>query len=186
MKYYRLVLKNQEEDCVIVNHYDLKGFDLRKLWRGEIIEKWNQEMCFYYDKDGLILDYMPNVLSWFIFSDKVIDVLNELNIKEVQIFPVVLYRKDDTNQFLKYNVVNVLSKISAMNWEKSDYLAWKDDPKTVKVIRKLVMNKSAIREGVEIFNLAESIPYIIVSNNLKNAMERKNLTGVDFWPIEIV
>ena len=186
MKYHRLVLKNQEKDCVIVNHYDLEGFDPRKLWCGERIEVWDKKIQLYYDKDGLILDYMPNVLSWLIFSDRLIDVLKDLNVKHIQIFPVDLYRKGNEEQSLHFNVVNVLSKIAAMNWEKSNYLTWKDDPKAVKVVRQLVMNKSAIKEGLDIFNLAESVPYIVVSEKLKNAIESKNITGTHFCPIEVV
>lgn len=185
IKYYRLIMKNQLEECIIVNNYDLKGFDHRKLWKGEKIEEWNNDIALYHDKEGLVLDYIPNVLSWLIFSNKTIEVLKELKINNIQVFPVSLQKKDSMAQRLHYNVVNVITSIAALNWEKSNYLTWEDDPRSIKVIRQLVMNKSAIKEGVDIFTLEEAASYVVVSDNVKVSFEKSGITGVDFWPLEI-
>lgn len=185
MNYYRLVLKNQDEECTVVNDYDLKGFDHRKLWRSEKIDDWRSDIRLNYDKNGLVLDYMPNVLSWLIFSGKIVEIIKELNIPNVQMFPVTLYKKDNEDQTLNYNVINLMTKVAAMDWGKSDYLAWEDDPKFVKVIRRLVIKQSAVKDGLEMFNLAEATPYVVVSENVKYAFESKGITGADFWSIEV-
>jgi hypothetical protein len=186
MKYYRLVMKGQEEDCIIINDYKLNGFDLRKIWRSEKISDWDSKIMLFFDKKGLVLDYMPNVLSWLILSYKAINVLKELDINNIQVFPVTLYIRNNPCNTFQYNIVNVVTIIQAMNKDKSEYIAWDDDPNQVKIIKRLVMNKSEIPEDVEIFNLSEAAPYIIISDKLKYALDRNNITGTDFIPIDLV
>ncbi len=186
MNYYRLINKESEEDLVLVNDYDLKGLDLRRLWRGEVISDWNDSIKLYYEKDGLVTDYVPNVMSWLICSNRLVNVFDELNIKNIQVFPVILYNKSNANEKLNYNVVNIVTSVSALNWELSDCVTWDDDPKDIKFIRKLVMKSSSLKENLDIFLLAEGVTFVIVSEKLKVAMEGNGITGVDFFPIECV
>ncbi len=186
MKYYRLIHKESEEDLVLINDYNLEGLDLRNLWRGEIISEWNDSIKLYYEKGGLKLDYVPNVLSWLICSDKLVSVFDKLDVKNIQVFPVILSNKKNTSEQLGYNVVNIISSVSALNWERSEYVTWDDDPNAIKFIRKLVMNSSCLNENLDIFLLAEGVAYIIVSEKLKVALEENNITGIDFVPIECV
>lgn len=186
MRYFRLIYKESEENLILVNDYDTKGLDLRRLWRGEVISNWNNNIKLYYENDGLALDYVPNVLSWLICSDNLTNVFYKQNVNNIQVFPVMLYNKNNVKDTLKYNVVNILTSISAMNWELSDYVTWEDDPKDIKFIKKLVINSSSLQESLDIFLLAEGVAYVIVSEKLKTAIESKNITGVDFEFIESV
>lgn len=187
MNYYRLVYSDDDgiENFIMVNDYDLKGFDYRKLWRGQIIDSWQDNIELYYEKEGELLDYTPNVLSWLILSDEVISVFEELNIVQFQVFPVRLSNKMDVNKSNFSNVINITCDRSVLNWEKSDLVTWDDDPKYIKAIRNLVMDNSKLDGLPDIFRLSESKNYIIVSEQLKKKIEEKGLTGFQFLPIEI-
>ena len=186
MEYYELFWADSKNDVILINDYDLKGFDLTRLWKGERIEDWNEDIMLYYEKDGLVWDYVPNVLTWLIFSDRLVDLLYELGITDIQVFPVTLHKKGSTKKLPGYNVVNILTSVSAFNWERSDYVPWEDDPKSIKVIRKLVMNRSSLEGSPDMFRLAEDKHYIITSDRLKKAVEERGITGIKFRPAELV
>jgi hypothetical protein len=105
-------------------------------------------------------------------------------IGDSQVFQVLVASKANNELKLVGNVINVLASISAMDWEKSDYTAWDDDPKEIKVIRNLVMDRNAMTHGLDIFRLDESKNFIIVSERLKKEVEQHNLSGFGFWEIE--
>ncbi|WP_411680972.1 Imm43 family immunity protein [Clostridium thailandense] len=187
MNYFRLVYSEDDGvgNFIIINDYDLKGFDYRKLWKGQKIEEWNDNIELFYEEEGVLLDYTPNVLSWMIFSDKVIDIFNELGIYQFQSFRVKLVNKEKKDYTYNSNVVNITCDYSVLNWEKSDLITWKDDPKYIKVIRNLVMDISKLDKVVDIFRLSESKNYIIVSERFKNKIEEKELKGFEFWKIDV-
>lgn len=184
MDYYRLVYSEDDgiENFIMITDYDLKGFDYRKLWRGEIIDSWQDNIVLYYEQEGDLLDYTPNILSWLILSDEVINVFYELNIVQFQVFPVRLSDKKNQSKFS--NVVNITCDRSVLNWEKSDIITWDDDPKYIKAIRNLVMDNSKVTGLPDIFRLSESKNYIIVSEQFKKKIEEKGLTGFQFLPIK--
>ena len=131
-----------------------------------------------------MLDYVPNNLSWLIFSDKAISIIETLE-TELEYFHVSILSESGNVQ-TQANVVNILTSISAMNWEKSDYVPWDDDPKDIKVIRKLVMNHSTIVNKADMFRLGESKNFIIVSEKFKQEVEKSELLGFGFWEIDVV
>lgn len=191
MNYYLLEYSDDEKDNlfkdqfpILVNSYELHGFDLRILWRGKYIKKWPNNIELYYEKGNVVLDYIPNVLSWLIFSDKVIDMLNRLNIASIQCFPVNICSKNNKEKHYSANVINVLESISALNWEKSDYISWEDDPKYIKLLRNIVLKFDCDYRDLDMFRLEESKNYIIVSERIKEGIEMKNLTGFGLTPLE--
>jgi hypothetical protein len=172
------------DNFIMINDYDLKGFDYRKLWRGQIIDSWRDNIELFYEKEGDLLDYTPNVLSWLILSDEVLSVLNELEIRRFQAFPVKLSNKLKKDKNKYSNVINITCDKSVLNWEKSDLVTWDDDPKYIKAIRNLVMDSSKLEELPDIFRLSESKNYIIVSEKFKKKIEEKKLTGFQFLEIK--
>ena len=185
--YYRLVYSEDDgiENFIMINDYDLKGFDYRKLWRGQIIDNWQDNIELFYEKEGELLDYTPNVLSWLILSDEVISVFNELDIRQFQAFSVKLSNKFKKDKSKFSNVINITCDKSVLNWEKSDLVIWDDDPKYIKAIRNLVMDSSKLDGLPDIFRLSESKNYIIVSEQFKKKIEEKGLTGFQFLEIKI-
>ncbi|MGE5328495.1 MAG: imm11 family protein [Deltaproteobacteria bacterium] len=186
MKYYRLIYKETNKELILVNNYDIKGLDLRKLWRGESIDKWDESIRLTYSKKGIAVDYLPNVLSWLIFSDKAVKVFKDMSIKNIQMFPVNITKGLKNEEVLKYNVVNILTSIPALNREKSDYAIWEDSLEEIKFIRKAVLNKVMINEDIDIFLLKEGVVYVIVSERLKKQLEINDITGVDFEELETI
>ncbi|PLR75858.1 hypothetical protein CU633_18425 [Bacillus sp. V3-13] len=191
MRYYRLVYSNDKDDMlpegkspIVINNYELLGFDLRALWRGQKINNWNNGIRLFYEKGEVLLDLIPNNLSWLILSVNGLNVVRRF-IADAQVFQVSITSEANKDLIIEANVVNVLTSISAMNWEKTDYTAWDDDPKEIKVIRNLVMNRSALIQEPDIFRLNESKNFIIVSERLKSEIEKSNLSGFGFWEIEI-
>ena len=191
LQYYRLVYSEAREDelpqgiaPILINSYHLDGFDLRSLWNGVSINNWNENITLYYSDGVVMLDYVPNNLSWLIFSDNAVRII-EKTATEAEVFTVSISSETSKDK-IQANVVNILTSISAMNWEKSDYVSWDDDPKDIKVIRKLVINNLAIVNKPDVFRLEESKNFIIVSEKFKQEVERNNLKGFGFWKIEIV
>ncbi len=137
-----------------------------------------------YEKGNVLLDYVPNVLSWLICSNKVIDLLNKINIIEIQCFPVEIFKKGIKEEPCLVTVVNVLESVAAMDLEKSDYVSWEDDPKYIKFIRKIVLNSDASYKNLDMFRLEESKNYIIVSERIKEEVEKEGLRGFGFTLLE--
>lgn len=174
----------QGTNPIVINSYQLNGFDLRSLWKGISIHNWNENISLYYNDGEVMLDYVPNNLSWLIFSDEAVRIIEKVA-TEAEVFKVSI--SSETSKDKKQaNVVNILTSISAMNWEKSDYASWDDEPKDIKVIRNLVINSSAIVNKPDVFRLEESKNFIIVSEKFKQEVERNNLKGFGFWEIDIV
>lgn len=193
VNYYLLEYSDDEKDNltkgqlpIVVNSYELHGFDLRTLWRGDYIEKWPDNIQLYYEKGNVILDYIPNVLSWLIFSDKVIATLNRLNIAGIQCFPINICNIKKKEKYFTANVINALESVSALDWENSDYISWEDDPKYIKFLRKIVLRDDCDYRSLDMFRLKESKNYIIVSERLKKCLEMERLTGFGLTPLEIL
>ncbi|OOM15989.1 imm11 family protein [Clostridium saccharobutylicum] len=187
MNYFRLVYSENDgiENFIMINDYDLKEFDYRKLWKGQVIEEWPENIELLYENDGKLLDYTPNVLSWLIFSEDVLSIFKELSINEFQSFPVRLINKFTNEKVKLCNVINIICDYSVLNWEKSDLITWDDDPKYIKAIRNLVIDSSKLDGLPDIFRLSESKNYIIVSERFKKKIEENRLTGFQFLEIEI-
>lgn len=191
LQYYRLVYSEDKEDKlphganpILINSYHLDGFDLRSLWKGIRINTWNENISLYHTGGEVMLDYVPNNLSWLIFSDEAVKIIRKVK-TEAEVFSVSI--SSEKSQNTKHaNVVNILTSVSAMNWEKSDYVSWDDDPKDIKVIRNLVINRSAIFYSLDVFRLEESKNFIVVSEKFKQEVERNNLKGFGFWKIDVV
>lgn len=187
MNYF--ILEYSEDDgidsFIMINDYELNGFDYRRFWRGHNVDNWQDNIELFYENEGYLLDYTPNVLSWMIFSDSVIGVFKELGITRYQAFPMKLINKYKQDKFHFSNVVNITSEVSVLNWEKSDLITWEDDPRYIKVIRNLVMDASKLDNTIDIFRLSESKNYIIVSERFKNKIEEKGLKGFGFCKIEL-
>lgn len=192
MNYYLLKYSDDEKDnlakCqspIVVNLYELHGFDLRALWKGNDIEKWPDNIELYYEKGNVVLDYIPNVLSWLIFSDKVIAILNQLNVAGFQSFSINICDIKNKAKHFTVNVVNILESVSALDWEKSDYISWEDDPKYIKFLKKIVLKADSDYRNLDMFRLDESKNYIIVSERIKKCLEMEKLTGFELTPLEI-
>ncbi len=187
MRYYLLEYSEDSRDKlpkgkspILVNDYNLNGFDLRLFWRGIYVEKWPDDLEFYYEKGNTILDFVPNVLSWLMFTDKAVEVFKKLEIMNMQYFPIIIKKVGKKEHSYSLNVINVLDSVEALDWEKSDYVSWEDDPKYIKFIRKVVLNKNASKSNLDIFRLQESKNYIIISERIRKAIENEGLTGFGF------
>lgn len=191
MNYYLLGYSEDEKDNlpkgkspILLNSCEMNGFDLRTLWRGKYIEQLPENIQLSYEKGNVLLDYIPNVLSWLIFSNKAIDLLNKINVSGIQYFSVEIFKRGHKEKPYPVNVVNVLESVVAMDWEKSDYVSWEDDPKYIKFIRKIVLNSGASYRNLDMFRLEESKNYIIVSERVKEEVEKEGLSGFGFTLLE--
>lgn len=174
--------KNQSP--ILVNSYELNGFDLRILWRGSYIEKWPDSIELYYEKGNVILDYIPNVLSWLIFSNQVIVMLAQLNVAGIQYFSIDICNKKHKAKKFTANIVNTLEAVSALDLEKSDYISWEDNPKYIRFLRKIVLKADCDYRNLDMFRLEESKNYIIVTERIKKCFELEGFTGFRLVPLE--
>ena len=185
LNYYRLTQMYQyEEDTIVVNDYDLTGFDLRRFWKGQRIDSWDQSSIrLISSNQEIALDCLPNILSWLILSNKAVSTFEKTGINNIQVFPVnIAFGKQGYE--LNYNIVNILTRISALDRNRSDFVCWDDGSEDIKFIRKVVLDKTKLPDDIHIFFLKEGTGYIVVSDVLKNALLEQDMTGFEFTSLE--
>ena len=193
MKYYELWWTDTEDDILRISDYDCKDFDLRLLKQGKPVNNWDGTVELFYDVDSPALDYVPNPLTWLIFSDRLVEIMREMGIQNMQVFPISILREGSPGEAITgYNIVNIAEAIAAADREHSVYVTWGEstfnvgvDPNRIKYFRRLVLNSNALTHKPDIFLLEEVASYFIVSQRFKKTIERENVTGMRFVPIEV-
>lgn len=193
MKYYELWWTDTEDDILRISDYDCKEFDLRLFWRGEPVNNWDGSVELFYEVASPALDYVPNPLTWLIFSDRLVDIMRKMGIQAMQVFPVSLLKKGSPGETISgYNIVNITEAIAAADLQHSKYVTWGEvsynygvDPNRIHFFRRLVLSSTMLIHKPDIFLLKEVSSHFMVSQRFKKTMERENVTGMRFVPIEV-
>jgi hypothetical protein len=119
-----------------------------------------------------------------IATTQVADLIDSMAPGAVERFPVEIDGIKD-----KYEVLNVVRVIEAVDRGRSDYIEWKPEDgrpdKTGKFrqIHHLVI-RNDVRQDAGIFRLAGWAIALIISAQMKNALEKMNARGVKYRPLE--
>ena len=186
MTYYMLLASEDiNEDrivCLSNDDEDINGYE---LCIGKEYKRWDGKFQFYYDQDqgSKETDYLVNDMSWFLVSEKLKAILDEMN-TSIQYLPVQIKEKNSLKELKGYYVANILTVVNALCLRECTR-----GPGFGRLFRNII--KYAIYEkkvkGADIFKLGkgEQIP-IFVSEKFKNCFEEHKLTGIDFLEIKVV
>jgi len=117
-----------------------------------------------------------------LINNKVKAVFDALNIKNIQYFNTQLLEKNNqlTNQ--EYYIANVVGKHACVNKEASKLDLFDDGD--IEFINKLVLTMNSGNDYEHIFRLAEFPSILIISNMLKTALLKNNITGFKVYKPE--
>jgi hypothetical protein len=127
--------------------------------------------------------YFPFGLRWVpLLTEKALQVLEDLTTQQIQLFPCRLM--GDEIDLYAVSVINHID--NCIRWDQAAEIEhWRNSTK-LKRIHPLVLSAESVRSP-HIFMLTEWLTSgVYVSDEFKDAVERNQLTGLTFQPIEVV
>jgi hypothetical protein len=120
-----------------------------------------------------------------VFSQKICDILQPMNINGLQLLPAIIRGKDN-NFFKDYWVAYIYNRIACLDMEHSQY-SIDDDGKVDMITRFLIDNKKLSKTPLKkrlIFLLEEDMPKRIYHKSIVDAIMSVNPVGIQFYPIQ--
>ena len=117
-----------------------------------------------------------------LINAKVKNIFDALNIDNVQYFKSRLIDENTNAINDDYCLINIIGKISCVDKAQSELELFPDGD--IRFIDKLVLNLNDNTDYGHIFRLAEYSPLLIINNELKTALETKNVTGFKIYKPE--
>lgn len=188
MKYYKMmtdVTNDRDIICYLSVDYEIEQYELQI---GKPFDNSNRNIIFYYksDEGDFFTDYLSNDMGWFLVSEKLKNILNNLDI-DIQYFEVDIFEKKESVSKCKYYIANILTVVDALCLEESTYFETElDENEIIYSISRYAVYGEKLK-NIDIFKLSngQEIP-IFVSEKFKKIIEDNKLTGLDFMEIEVV
>ncbi|MGG3844724.1 imm11 family protein [Aeribacillus composti] len=186
MRFYKLLMYDSDDRDVVAYCIDTKGFEQYELSEGKYIHNWNSEITFYFDpKEGeRLTDYLANNLGWFIVSERFKAILEKVD-DGIQYLPINVVIKGENKILKGFSVANILNVVDALNLENSDYSVFELDGESIYSIKKYALCKEAIQSKHIIKLKGDEIP-IFISEELRELIEKNNITGCDFLEVKVI
>ena len=178
--FFKLSYDYSREDGVFGYECDLRGLDDWSVGSGVLIDHWPADRVVFFLNDGIVLDYVDNIIGWPVVSKRMKEVIYSMT-KQVQFLPVKLIDSSTGGEQGEHYAMNILAVHSAMDRDRSQYVEDEENP-SHPVIIKLVL-KSDIDEAL--FLLEEQMTYVICSEDLKLALDKEDLKGIALEPISV-
>jgi len=110
---------------------------------------------------------------------KGLSCLTSLNEKDITFIETNIMDQRNDTEYTDYKIININQAIHCVNFDDSKLVLRKNG--NIKFIDRLVFNERALIEhGISICRVAEFLPLIIVSDEIKNKMVNLGITGVNF------
>ena len=186
MRYYKLIYDYENDDksifCDIANIGNMSEYIVQD---GKTIDNWENVIFEYNSQDGNIFtDYLSNVYSWLVVSDKFKRVTNDLISDHVQYLPLKIIERNTGVEIDTYSVLNILSIVDALDLEHSVYDIFELDNEKIISIQKYALQKNKILDQ-HIFRLENQEIGIFVSEALKEVIESEHLLGFSFLEVYV-
>ena len=117
-----------------------------------------------------------------LINNKVKAIFDSLGIKNIQYFNAQLLEKNNQSINQDYCIANVVGKYACVDKEASELDLFDDGD--IQFIDKLVLNLNSEDDYEHIFRLAEFPPILIISDILKTALIKNNITGFKIYKPE--
>jgi len=137
------------------------------------------EITMNEKSQGFMTDNLIVVGAPPIFSDRMISVLTDAGVNNIQTFPCKIINNITGEIFDNYKVINVIGKISCLDINNSE-VEFLDSEKTkILLYEYLTLDESKIGEQL-FFVLSEMPVQIIVHKKVVKMLQDAEITGVDF------
>lgn len=186
MKYYKLIYDYQNDghviNCTVENLNTTDRYDLEK---GLEISNWDMNIIMSFDPDEgqRFSDYIANNLGWFVVTSRFKEILEKVQDFELQFIPIKLKNRRDGNLQEIFFLVNICSLLSGLDLEHSKYSIFTTGDEKVISVKVYALKKNVIKMH-HIFRLKESNLAIFVSEELKNIIQKNEITGCDFLEVK--
>ena len=162
-------------------------------------EKYPRKVFFRANFDIITkMDYLLTDINTPILSNKMIKVIesiktfNAIYTETIMIPDTYLGEPFDKNgelnseinENIDYKILTLIGRENCFNHKYSDYIPSEIDPKKVGFIKKLVINYS--EQLPPIFRIQESPSKLLITENVKNALEENNINGCIFEKVETI
>lgn len=126
-------------------------------------------------------DLVSGIQVFPIVSRRLRGILEEFEPSDIEFHPVEL-RSGGKDVDKTYSIAHLLRPVDCMDRERSAYELDEEDPEIVMEIGSLVLDQDAL-SGRHIVRMNERPVDVLVSEELRAAMEQAGLTGMEFRPI---
>ena len=144
-------------------------------WKEDsIVQKWDSSFtCFVVDKKKEETN-MPFFGGMFLIVDEIaLSVLEEIAQGKFESLEFTCEEK-------KYYIIHITNVLDCVDMENSKYKPAKNDPSIILTYEKLYFVKEKVA-GAHLFRSYQyPSGFFLCSDELKNAIEKKNITGVEF------
>lgn len=161
------------------------------FFQGQEIINWPEGVSVTTSKkenDGIPDDVLQNKDMIPIFSQRLVDAIEEENIEGFQFLPISVldYRKKEKEEFF---IANCIRMFDAFDYEKSRYWRFPDDFINEKARGKINCSKFVLREEMilagDVFRLEGQCRVCFVSERFVKMFQRHKFTGYSFKQVEL-
>jgi hypothetical protein len=164
----------------LISSDDIKGLSFNI---GDYISRQLPVINFVVNRKRILTDYQFNIPGFPLFSQKLQQALEGIGINNIEYFPACLLTKTGKLISDDYQVGNVVGRVACFDWENSEYDDIYRDEGIVIHIDKLVIDMSRI-QGQLLFRMDESPSILLVADSVKQHLELKGITGIEFAKID--
>lgn len=187
MRYYKLSPDMEREGDIILHVKNNCDFGRNAFLNGKRIERVEVVPEFIYKEDeGTIwTDLLVNDKGWFLVSEKLRDLLEQVN-TDIQYVDVRISCRGEVEENRKYYVANICKVVDALCLELSKYQSvYVEGKGDIYLVSKygIYENKT---DMADVFKLDrwQQIP-IFVSDSFKTKVEEEGLTGMHFVEVAV-
>lgn len=178
MNYHRLIWDSELRNPPTITEYELAGLDPTSLWEGCEIDPFPSGLRLVVNAvaDERAPDLIGNPLSWFVASDRLIELLSIGDRSDLQLLPAPLVREADGSRVPGYQVLNPLRVIPCFNESESTFR--RSSRGTLASLDQCVLKLDAIPRDVGVFRLGEMPRAVFVSDQIAQSLRGNGLKGV--------
>lgn len=170
---------------------DIYWWDVKE---GKYIQHWDSKTVATFHEDTEPTDFPFAGFAIPIYSSRLRELIERLGITDIQYLPLIMRGEKSNREITGYSIANYLSIIDCLHrqrsiyriYTKSNLMFWEQRPEmlgTFTDVQKVVLDKSKIGES-RLFRLW-GYDIVIVREDIKLALEQKEITGCKFTELEV-
>ncbi|MFY0564524.1 imm11 family protein [Archangium lansingense] len=190
MRYYVLTQDLEIEDCAVLSDPPKPIADKVYMFeKGTPLLGWFPADAQFtmdpeFPKARRLCGLQHNTLGLIVVSKEFKTALEEFGCENIEFLPISILNHRGKLASADYFIANVIGLTDCMDREKSTYKNNALIPTQISSCSKLVLREDAIPEQLHFFRLGNAPRIHVVTEKLKQELERRKLTGLLFVPVE--